>query len=64
MSQIDIDKMKVTELKAECKKRGLPVSGNKSVLINNTNFYKDFFNGDIDYITQSFRWLLDNRKLN
>jgi len=36
----------------------------KSVLINNTNFYKDFFNGDIDYITQSFRWLLDNRKLN
>ena len=33
MSQIDIDKMKVTELKAECKKKGLPVSGNKSVLI-------------------------------
>ena len=33
MSQIDIDKMKLKELKAECKKRGLPVSGNKSVLI-------------------------------
>ena len=33
MSQIDIDKMKLKELKAECKKKGLPVSGNKSVLI-------------------------------
>jgi len=33
MSQNDIDKMKVKELKAECKKKGLPVSGNKSVLI-------------------------------
>ena len=33
MSQIDIDKMKLKELKAECKKKGLPISGNKSVLI-------------------------------
>jgi hypothetical protein len=33
MSQIDIDKMKLKELKDECKKKGLPVSGNKSVLI-------------------------------
>ncbi len=33
MSQIDIDKMKLKELKAECKKKGLPVSGKKSILI-------------------------------
>jgi len=33
MSQLDIDKMKLKELRAECKKRGLPVSGNKPVLI-------------------------------
>ena len=33
MSQLDIDKMKLKELKAECRKRGLPVSGNKPVLI-------------------------------
>ena len=33
MSQNDIDKMKVTELKAELKKKGMPVSGNKAVLV-------------------------------
>jgi len=33
MSKIDIDKMKVKELKAECKRRGLRVSGRKSELI-------------------------------
>ena len=33
MSQNDIDKMKVKELKAECKKQRLPVSGTKAVLV-------------------------------
>ena len=36
----------------------------KSVFINNTNLYKDFFNEKSDYITRSFEWLLDNRELN
>ncbi len=36
----------------------------KSVLINNRNFYKDFFNSKSDYIVESFEWLLDNKELN
>tara|TARA_Y100001970_G_scaffold140731_1_gene173304 strand:+ start:980 stop:2203 length:1224 start_codon:yes stop_codon:yes gene_type:complete len=36
----------------------------KSVLINNRNFYKDFFNSNSDYIVESFEWLLDNKELN
>ena len=36
----------------------------KSVLINNRNFYKDFFNSKSDYIIESFEWLLDNKELN
>ena len=36
----------------------------KSVLINNRNFYKDFFNNKSDYIVESFEWLLDNKELN
>ena len=36
----------------------------KSVLINNKNFYKDFFNSKSDYIVESFEWLLDNKELN
>ena len=36
----------------------------KSVFINNTNLYKDFFNEKSDNITKSFEWLLDNRELN
>jgi len=36
----------------------------KSILINNINLYKDFFNEDSDYISQSFEWLLDNKELN
>ena len=36
----------------------------KSVLINNTNLYEDFFNEESDYIARSFEWLLDNKELN
>tara|TARA_B100000427_G_scaffold258442_1_gene222396 strand:- start:2591 stop:3820 length:1230 start_codon:yes stop_codon:yes gene_type:complete len=36
----------------------------KSVLINNTNFYKDFFKGESDYAVDSFKWLLENKELN
>jgi len=36
----------------------------KSVVINNTNLYKDFFNEESDYIAKSFEWLLDNKELN
>ena len=36
----------------------------KSVLINNRNFYKDFFDSKSDDIVESFEWLLDNKELN
>tara|TARA_B100000029_G_scaffold52658_1_gene47836 strand:+ start:325 stop:1548 length:1224 start_codon:yes stop_codon:yes gene_type:complete len=36
----------------------------KSVLINNKNFYKDFFDSKSDDIVESFEWLLDNKELN
>ena len=36
----------------------------KSVLINNKNLYKDFFNEESDYVAKSFQWLLDNKEIN
>ena len=36
----------------------------KSVLINNRNLYKDFFDEKSDYIDRSFEWLLENKEIN
>ncbi|MEE2632359.1 MAG: hypothetical protein VX826_01330, partial [Candidatus Neomarinimicrobiota bacterium] len=35
----------------------------KSVLINNANFYEDFFNEKNDYFEESLKWALENKKL-
>ena len=35
----------------------------KSVLINNANFYEDFFNEKNDYFDKSLKWALENKKL-
>jgi len=35
----------------------------KSVLINNANFYEDFFNEKNDYFNKSLKWALENKKL-
>jgi len=35
----------------------------KSILINNTSLYQDFFDEKSDYIAKSFEWLLDNKEI-
>ena len=35
----------------------------KSVLINNANFYEDFFNEKNNYFEESLKWALENKKL-